>query len=306
MNTDNIPGVLESKVVANGFIAEIRSQAPGLVESSYSSLYHSLSARLTAKPSIAIGYFENERGSRTFSSVGNVVFHPAGVPVHSRHRIDDLPSMAVFIHFTPEKFAEMLEGEKYPRGPESMASLDVREMRIRYAMRRVADEILNPGFATPFFIESIAMSMMVHMGRYSNEIHKSSIASGGLAAWQLRIIADRLEAIDDDKVPSASELAALIDVSPRHLRRAFQASTGQGIGRYIQTIRTERAKRLLSDSALPLKEIALRLGFSAANGFTVAFVRETGITPSLYRRTYSKLPNEHVSASSATSPRQWS
>ncbi len=294
MDTDNVPGVTESQISFHGILAEIRSQAPGTIERShYFNAHHTLLARLTPKPSISVGYFENGSKVQALSSKGNVVFHPAGIPMRTLHEIRNCPTRAVIIHFTPAKFAEMFE-EGYPYSPESMASLDVREVRVRYAMRRVADEIMNPGFATPFLIESIATGVMIHMARQFGETHKSSVVSGGLAAWQLRTIEDRLEAIADDNLPSASELAALIDVSPRHLRRAFQASTGQGIGRYIQTLRVQRAKRLLADSSIPLKEIALRLGFAACNSFTVAFLRETGLTPSFYRRNYSALPQKKI------------
>ncbi len=291
MITDNVPGVLESQVSFHGVRAEIRSQTPGLVEHShYSNLHHTLSARLTPKPSLAIGYFENQRN--TFSEIGSVVFHPARVPMFIRHRIDDHPSKAIIVHFTTEKFAEMLNSETFLFDPEETASFDVRELRIRHAMHRIADEVLNPGFATPYLIECVVGAVMVHLERYFGEkLLRPMPGSGGLSVRQLRIIRDRLE-VDDGTIPSTTELATLVQVSPRHLRRAFRASTGQKISQYIQTVRLERAKSLLSDTNLLLKEVAGRLGFSSANGFTIAFMREMGFSPTLYRRRYMKLKRE--------------
>ncbi len=85
-------------------------------------------------------------------------------------------------------------------------------------------------------------------------------------------------------IPSLKELAALIDISPRHLRRAFKESTGLSIGEQIGNNRLQAASTLLCETQSPIKEIAWRLGFSDQYSFTVAFKRRTGETPSTFRR----------------------
>ena len=87
-----------------------------------------------------------------------------------------------------------------------------------------------------------------------------------------------------DSLPTLAQLAALVGISTGYLRHAFKQSTGCTIGTYIHGAQIERARVLLSSTSLPLKEIAMRLGFSTQYGFTLAFRRGTGETPSAFRQ----------------------
>ncbi len=290
MDTAGFPGQLESQILARGILAEIRSVTSGPQEFVHLYRYHTLTRRLTSRPSFSVGRFDDRLEQvRPLSDLGDVVFHPATLPLHTRHR-SEWSTRAVTIHVLPETLDGILNREASLCTPESLASLDIRDLCVRRALRDIADELMSPGFASAYLIESLAMGAIVHLGRHS--VHKpnlSEVVRGGLAAWQLRMIKDRLQASAEGALPNVSELAALINVSSRHLRSAFQESTGQKISQYVHMIRLERAQSLLSETDFPLKDIAARLGFSAAYSFTVAFQRETGQTPSAYRRQHAKL-----------------
>ena len=52
---------------------------------------------------------------------------------------------------------------------------------------------------------------------------------------------------------------------------------------FVDTIRINKAKELLSSSSLPVNEIATRCGYKEANSFIRAFQRDTGISPAKWR-----------------------
>ncbi|MGD9917724.1 MAG: AraC family transcriptional regulator [Paenirhodobacter sp.] len=81
-----------------------------------------------------------------------------------------------------------------------------------------------------------------------------------------------------------AEFAAELGVTPTHLTRACRATCGRPASDLLQDRRLYEARRLLSETALPVKQISAALGFTSANYFTRAFHGKTGKTPSQFRR----------------------
>jgi AraC family transcriptional regulator of adaptative response / DNA-3-methyladenine glycosylase II len=80
------------------------------------------------------------------------------------------------------------------------------------------------------------------------------------------------------------DLAAKLGVGKRHLRRLFQEHLGVSPKRFALTERTLFAKKLLSETALPVTKIALTSGFGSIRRFNAAFNKLYGKTPSAIRR----------------------
>ena len=68
------------------------------------------------------------------------------------------------------------------------------------------------------------------------------------------------------------------------LINAFRDRYHESINHYITKVRVEHASELLTYSRRAIKEIALECGFSNQNYFSKVFQKETGVTPSHYRR----------------------
>lgn len=83
---------------------------------------------------------------------------------------------------------------------------------------------------------------------------------------------------------SVDELAARLGVGVRHLSRLFASHVGASPLQTAQTLRIGRAKRLLDETALPIREVALQSGFGSARRFHAAFSRLYGRPPSAIRR----------------------
>jgi AraC family transcriptional regulator len=82
---------------------------------------------------------------------------------------------------------------------------------------------------------------------------------------------------------SLDRLAAEAGMSPFHFARAFKAALGAAPHAYVVARRIAAAKALLDTTALPVSEIALRVGWEHAGKFSARFKAETGMTPGQWR-----------------------
>ncbi len=79
--------------------------------------------------------------------------------------------------------------------------------------------------------------------------------------------------------PGLAALAARLGVSDRHLRRIFQAEHGVTPVQYLQTRRLLLAKQLLTDTVMPVAQVALASGFNSLRRFNAAFVENYRMSP---------------------------
>jgi AraC family transcriptional regulator, regulatory protein of adaptative response / DNA-3-methyladenine glycosylase II len=89
----------------------------------------------------------------------------------------------------------------------------------------------------------------------------------------------------DESQPSAvTQLASRLGVSDRHLRRLFEERLGVSPLQYLLTQRLLNAKQLISDTALPMSEVAVASGFASVRRFNAAFSGRYGLNPTQMRR----------------------
>lgn len=83
---------------------------------------------------------------------------------------------------------------------------------------------------------------------------------------------------------NVEDVLRLVPLSRRVLESRFRRLVGRTPHDEIIRVRLDRAKELLTVSDLPLTTIADRSGFRHVEYMSVVFKRETGTSPSLYRR----------------------
>ncbi|MCR5470316.1 MAG: AraC family transcriptional regulator [Prevotella sp.] len=83
---------------------------------------------------------------------------------------------------------------------------------------------------------------------------------------------------------SIQELAEELGVSYSNFRKLFKEHTGLSPALYQQDLRLQRAKELLSTTALSIKEIAYSLNFDSPDYFSSKFRAKTGMKPSQFRK----------------------
>lgn len=81
-----------------------------------------------------------------------------------------------------------------------------------------------------------------------------------------------------------AELAAELGVTATHLTRCCRAASGRTAIELLQDRRLFEARKLLSDTKMPVGRIGEALGFTSAAYFTRAFQNQTGQSPTAFRR----------------------
>jgi AraC family transcriptional regulator of adaptative response / DNA-3-methyladenine glycosylase II len=79
-------------------------------------------------------------------------------------------------------------------------------------------------------------------------------------------------------------LAARLGVTERHLRRVFLQAHGVSPIDYLTTQRLLQAKQLLTDTDLPVTEVALACGFESLRRFNAVFAEQVRLKPTELRR----------------------
>jgi AraC family transcriptional regulator, regulatory protein of adaptative response / DNA-3-methyladenine glycosylase II len=79
-------------------------------------------------------------------------------------------------------------------------------------------------------------------------------------------------------------VAAKLGVSDRHLRRIFEAHIGVSPLQYLQTRRLLCAKQLLTDTRLPMGDVAQASGFASLRRFNAAFLQHYRLAPTQLRK----------------------
>jgi two-component system response regulator YesN len=85
---------------------------------------------------------------------------------------------------------------------------------------------------------------------------------------------------------SLTDMASELHISPFYLSHVFRQSTGLSFSEYLSKVRIAEAKRLLTASALPVSEVAARVGYREPNYFGRVFKKATGMTPLAWRRAH--------------------
>lgn len=141
---------------------------------------------------------------------------------------------------------------------------------------RVAGELRRRDTAAPLAIEGLLLEILAGAAR-----ERELRLTGTLPRW---LTDARSYLHDPGAVGTLSDLAALVGVHPVTLARGFRKAYGCSVGAYVRWLRVTRAARAVAETDAPLAEIALAAGFADQSHFSNVFRRETGLSPSAYRR----------------------
>lgn len=123
-------------------------------------------------------------------------------------------------------------------------------------------------------VRILRASPKVHSGRYSNISKVVSNVCMQLEKEYSRSI--KLETI-----------AASYNISVSYLSHIFKEITGVSLMRYLLLVRIRVAQEYLTQTSLPVNEIAEKSGFNDVSNFGRTFKKEAGCSPSRYRRLHT-------------------
>lgn len=85
---------------------------------------------------------------------------------------------------------------------------------------------------------------------------------------------------------SQEQAAGAGNVSATYLSKLFKEEMNIGFTEYLTQVRLEESEKLLADTMLSIKEIAIAVGYPDEKYYSKLFKKTTGIKPSEYRKIY--------------------
>jgi AraC family transcriptional regulator len=158
---------------------------------------------------------------------------------------------------------------------------DARLEHLAWALKTEMDDDFRNG---PLFRESIGIAiacqlMQSHSAATEGRVQKNGSGSG----FRLRKVLSYIEENLGEDL-SLETLAAIGGLSVSHSQRAFRDTVGISVHQYVIQRRVERAKSLLSDQNLSIREVALVAGFSHQSHMAYHLRRLYGCSPMEIRR----------------------
>lgn len=90
------------------------------------------------------------------------------------------------------------------------------------------------------------------------------------------------------QIDGLDDLAAHMQISTRHLTRLFRQQMNVQAGSWLENARINQARHLLETGTVPLKTIPAACGYRSTDVMRRAFVKVTGMTPSVYRKMFMR------------------
>jgi AraC family transcriptional regulator len=208
----------------------------------------------------------------------HVCIIPAGQP----HQVTWRRCADVTVFLLSLGFVEELARES------SMGRVDVIEDYaaldpvIWYLGREVRAELRRHRRLDTTYLESVAMVLARHVLTTYTSSPWPTRESGGLPRYKLRHAVQFIrENIHKDI--SFHDIAAHLKMSAFHFARMFRHATGDSPHQYIVRCRVNRAKELLTETKLPITDVAFEVGYKTQSHFTTCFGRLVGVTPAAFR-----------------------
>lgn len=208
---------------------------------------------------------------------GRVALRPPDEPLLCNYRAEQpLRSVEVYIpRVVVERAAEDLGGR----------AVDYEGLA---ASVQAGDPFLAEGVRTlgaadgvgDLYAESAATFLAVHLlTRHSGRPDRAApVREDARVRTAIAVMRERLA-----EPLTLADIAGEVYLSAFHLLRVFKEATGETPHRFLTRLRVEEAQRLLRGSDLSIAEIAPRCGFASPGALSTAFLRHTGVRPSVYR-----------------------
>ncbi|GCE04076.1 AraC family transcriptional regulator [Dictyobacter aurantiacus] len=143
----------------------------------------------------------------------------------------------------------------------------------------------HPGY--PHIINGLVCKLLVDTARAAVDEEALTRSEQPVSRQPDQAVAQMIERYLRDnywRPISIRDLAAQVHLSERHTSRLFQKVMGETIMSYLTTLRLDIAAQLLLDRQLPVKEVALTVGYPDVRYFITLFRRRKGLTPAAFRQ----------------------
>ncbi len=206
----------------------------------------------------------------------NAVFVPSG----TMHGFEMNSNVAGMIVVFPAGIEDMLE---LPEEPLHLRLSDAdRHSELNRLIDALQTELENGAVASERALLSHAGLLSVWIERQisrEEEAVRRENATSRLAAAFTALVEREFHS-----AKTVRDYAQQLGVTPTHLTRVCNKACGRPASAILADRVHYEARRLLTETHMPVKDIAQALGFASPAYFTRAFAHHTGHTPSAFRR----------------------
>lgn len=159
------------------------------------------------------------------------------------------------------------------------------DQELHHGFWQVADHLTSEHPREPL---ALVGGLMAFLGQIKERLcdSRGSIDANSDTAKQIRrLLLSRVR----DRL-SIPRIAREVGTSPTRAKELFHNAFGCGIMAYFNQLKIWQAKRLLNDPSLTVEQVSHQLGFSSPSYFSRAFLNQTGVSPTAYRRSAASGP----------------
>ena len=143
------------------------------------------------------------------------------------------------------------------------------------------------------FSQNVILSQIELLLNYADRFYKRQFITRKAANSDLlQKLEDLLDAhfsntgLGEKGVPTVQSLASKLNLSPSYLSDMLRVATGQNAQQHIHAKLIEKAKEILSTTALSVSEVAYALGFEHPQSFSKLFRKKVEQSPLEFRRSF--------------------
>ena len=229
---------------------------------------------------------ECERGGqrcRGLTVHGDIDVVPAGMA--SRWLLKD-PDTALVVRLGSQVLAAAAGDAGVPTADVALVNrFRVRDAQIEQLAWALKAEV-EEGFPTGgLYLEGLAIALASRLiRRHSSVSDRFAPARGGRAGLPALVLRRTLDYIEDnlDRDITVADVAAVCGLSISHCKLQFRRSTGMPIHQYVIRRRVDRARSLLTETSLPVSQVALDAGFCSQSHLARHMRRVLGVSPGAF------------------------
>lgn len=215
---------------------------------------------------------------------GDITIVPAGMSMEWRQQ-DARTNDALYLYLHPRVVRTTAESIDFDCAHISIepqfAVSDEQIYHVGLSLHCELKEANVVGRVYADWLTKILAMQMVRRYSFLKDVH---VSRGGMTPRKLRRAIEFINVnLNKEQTVALAAVAEEVQMSYFHFSRAFKQAMGVSPNVYMIEQRVERAKKMLSETDLPIAEIALRAGFASQSHFTTTFRRLAWSTPKAFR-----------------------
>jgi AraC family transcriptional regulator len=194
------------------------------------------------------------------------------------------PFDALVLYVTQAALDEVAYAHRAPRVEQLIWPHGAFDSVVHHLGQPLLSSLERPLHASKIFLDQVLQALNSHfVCAYGGVRTSAPQFRGGLSSVQVRRATELLEAHLDGNI-ALQRVAEACELSVSHFARAFKQTFRIPPYRWLLERRVDKARNLMTNSRLPLADIAIRCGFADQSALNRSFRRVHGVTPGTWRR----------------------